>query len=206
MKVTLIGLGNSAGDLTKKAELALKNASKIIARTTFEGLKKYEVETLDNIFLSSRNFDTLNKNLAAHVLNAAKEQPVCYCVDGAVCEDEACRIILKKHPETEVIEGVAKSTHIASLARLKMSQYCAVSSYDIDSLKSCPAAVVYDMDCDYIASLVKERLSDLFGEERDCTFVSGDKSTRIKVFEIDRQKDYDCTCAVAVEEGEFLKK
>ncbi|MDE7439910.1 MAG: nucleoside triphosphate pyrophosphohydrolase [Clostridia bacterium] len=206
MKITLIGLGNSENDLTKKAELALKNASKIIARTAFASLKNYEVETLDKIFLSSRNFDTLNKNLATFVLNAAKLSEVCYCVDGAVCEDEACRIILKKHPETEVIEGVAKSAHAASIARLSSSQYCAVSAYDIGSLKSSPAAVVYDVDCDYIASLVKERLSDLFGEESGCVFVRGESATRIKIFEIDRQKDYDLTCAVAVEEGDFLKK
>lgn len=206
MKITLIGLGNSENDLTKKAELALKNATKIIARTAFAGLKNYEVETLDNIFASSRNFDTLNKNLAAHVLNAAKAQDVCYCVDGAVCEDEACRIIAKKHAETEIIEGVSKSAHAASLAHLKGTQYCAVSAYDIESLKSAPAAVVYDIDCEYIAGLVKERLSDLFGEEMDCTFVRGEHVQCIKVYEIDRQKNYDCTCAVAVEENEFLKK
>ncbi len=206
MKITLIGLGNSENDLTRKAESVLNNAKKIIARTSFAGLKNYEVETLDDIFKSSRNFDTLNKNLALKVLNEAKIQPVCYCVDGAVCEDEACRIIMKKHPETEVIEGVSKSSHIASIARLSRSQYCAVSAYDIASLKSTPSAVVYDMDCDYIASLVKERLSDLFGEESDCVFVRGDKAIRIKIYEIDRQKDYDCTCAVAVEEGDFLKK
>ncbi|MDE5942954.1 MAG: nucleoside triphosphate pyrophosphohydrolase, partial [Clostridia bacterium] len=42
--------------------------------------------------------------------------------------------------------------------------------------------------------------------ERDCTFVRGNVVTKIKVYEIDRQKDYDYSCAVAVEEGEFLKK
>lgn len=206
MKITLIGLGNSENDLTKKAELALNSAEKIIARTAFAGLKNYEVETLDEIFLSSRNFDTLNRNLAAHVLSAAKERDVCYCVDGAVCEDEACRIIMTKHAETEVIEGVSKSAHAASVAHLKGAQYCAVSAYDISSLKSTSAAVVYDMDCDYIAGLVKERLTDLFGEETDCVFVRGDKATKIKVYEIDRQKAYDCTCAVAVEEVDFFKK
>lgn len=206
MKITLIGLGNSENDLTKKAELALKNASKIISRTSFAGLKNYDVETLDKVFLSSRNFDTLNKNLAARVLDAAKAQDVCYCVDGAVCEDAACKIIMKKHAQTEIIEGVSKSAHAASVARLNSSQYSAVSAYDVNSLKSAPAAVVYDMDCEYIAGLVKERLSDLFGEETDCVFVRGENATRIKIYEIDRQKEYDGSCAVAVKEGDFLKK
>ena len=210
MKITLIGLGNSKGDLTVKAERALKSATKIIARTantaSFANLEGFKVETLDNIFLSSRNFDTLNKKLANAVLDESKTADVCYCVDGGVCEDEACAIIIKKHRDTEIIEGVPKSAHAACVAHLKSPLYCAVSAYDTDKLKSGRAAVVYNIDCYYIASLVKERLSYLYGEECDCVFVRGDKATRIKVYEIDRQKDYDYSCCVAVEEKEFLKK
>lgn len=208
MRITLIGLGNCPDDLTKKAELALSAASRIIARTdgtaSFKSLSGYNVETLDGVFVSSRNFDTLNKNLAAAVLDAAKTEDVCYCVDGAVCEDAACSIILKKHADTVIIEGVPKSALAAGAARI--SSYSAVSAYGVDGLKSASAAVVYDIDCYYIASLVKQKLSDLYGEETDCTFVRGENPSRIKVYEIDRQNEYDYSCAVAIEEGEFLKK
>ena len=210
MKITLIGLGNSEGDLTVNAERALKSATKIIARTadtaSFANLKGYGVQTLDNLFLSSRNFDTLNKKLASAVLDAAKVSDVCYCVDGAVCEDEACKIIIKKHKDILIFEGVPKSAHAASLAHLNSSTYCAVSAYDTEKLKSGHAAVVYDIDCDYIAGLVKGRLSYLYGEECDCVFVRGGKAIPIKVYEIDRQKNYDYSCAGAIEEKEFLKK
>ncbi|MDE7181926.1 MAG: nucleoside triphosphate pyrophosphohydrolase [Clostridia bacterium] len=210
MKITLIGLGASDGGLTKRAETALKEAQKIYARTaqtvSYKNLAGYEVEALDNLFDKSRNFDTLNKKLAAEVLNAAKVQTVAYCVDGAVCEDEACKIILKKCKDCEIIEGVPKSAHAASLAKFTAAQYTAVSAYAVESLKSCAAAVVYDIDCYFTASKVKQVLSKLFGEEADCSFVRGEACKKIKVFEIDRQKDYDYSCAVAVEEGEFLKK
>lgn len=210
MKVTLIGLGNLKGDLTERAFKALKSAKKIIARTantaSFANLEGFVVETLDNLFECSRNFDTLNKKLAAAVLSAAKESDVCYCVDGAVCEDEACRIILNKHKDTEIIEGVSKAAHCASLARLSAAQYSAVSAYSAEELKSCRAAVVYDIDCYYVATLVKEKLSSLFGDEADCTFIADGKAEKIKIYEIDRQKKYNLSCAVAVEEGEFLKK
>lgn len=210
MKVTLIGLGNLKGDLTVRAEQALKSAHKIIARTantaSFASLENFGVETLDNLFEKSRNFDTLNNKLASAVLAAAKESDVCYCVDGAVCEDEACRIILKKHKDTEIIEGVSKSARAASLAKLSAAQYSAVSAYNVENLKSCRAAVVFDIDCYYIATLVKEKLSMLFGDEVDCTFICGNLATKIKVYEIDRQKNYDYSCCVAVEEDEFLKK
>ncbi len=210
MKVTLIGLGTQEGDLTKRAESALSAASEIIARTgetaSFKSLSGFNVQTLDGVYRSSRNFDTLNKNLAAAVLSAAKKSDVCYCVDGAVCEDESCKIILSKHKDCEILEGVSKSAHAAAVAKLKGTQYTAVSAYDISSLKSCRAAVVYDIDDGYCASLVKEKLSDFFGEEEDCSFVRGDTVNKIKIYEIDRQKEYDCTCAVVKEEGEFLSK
>lgn len=210
MKITLIGLGICAGDLTKKAENALNSATCIIARTasspSFGSIKGYDVKTLDGLFLKSRNFDTLNKKLAAAVLDASKTSDVCYCVDGAVCEDEACRLILSKRPETEIIEGVSKSGYAASLARLKTTQYTAVSAYDIKNLKSTPAAVVFDIDCEFIASSVKEILSEFFGEESDCTFIRGEEILKIKVYEIDRQKNYAVPCTVVAEEGDFLTK
>ncbi len=188
----------------------MDGAERIIARTreteSFKQLEKYNAETLDDIFLSSRNFDTLNKKLAAAVINAAKTSTVAYCVDGAVAEDEACSIILKKHKDIEVIEGVSRVSVIKNAANLRRSNVTAVSAYDVRNLKSCPAAVVYDIDDDFAASEVKIVLSDLFGEESDCYFVRGDKAVKIKIYEIDRQKNYSLGCAVAVEEGEYLQK
>lgn len=210
MSITLIGLGIRKGDLTLSADRALKNADKILARTaasgSFKSLENYTVETLDRIFEKSRNFDTLNKNLAKEVLTAGKTGNVCYCVDGAVSEDEACRIILKKDKNAVVYEGVSRVSHIKNLAKLSCSTVTALSAYEVRTLKSCRAAVVYDIDDEYAASEVKIVLSDLFGEETECAFVRGDEVKKIKIYELDRQKNYDMTCAVAVEEGEFLKK
>ena len=62
------------------------------------------------------------------------------------------------------------------------------------------------MDDFYLASEVKQKLTDIFGEECGCTFIEGDSVHKIKVYEIDRFKTYSADCAVAIEEGEFLKK
>ena len=100
MKITLIGLGVREGDISLGAKFALDGAGRIIARTgsteSFASLRGYAVETLDGVYEKSRNFDTLNKNLAAAVIKAAREGDVCYCVDGAVSEDESCKIIAEK--------------------------------------------------------------------------------------------------------------
>ncbi len=209
MSVTLIGLGIKQGDLTKSAENALSAADEIIARTShsasFANLQGFNARTLDDIFLKSRNFDTLNKNLAKEVLKAGRSGRVCYCVDGAVSEDEACKIILSR-TKAEVCEGVSHVSHILNAAGMKSGQITSLSAYEARALKSCRAAVIYDIDDQFAASEVKLVLSELFGEECYCAFVRGDKAKKIKVYEIDRQKEYDMSCAVAIEEGDFLKK
>lgn len=164
------------------------------------------MQTLDDVYKSSRNFDTLNKKLAAAVISASKQTPVCYCVDGSVCEDESCKIILKKHKDCEVLDSVSKASAAYTSARLLTPEYASVSGYSVQNLKSCRAVCVYDVDCDYIASLVKAKLGEIFGEEEPCAFIRGNTVKKIRIYEIDRQKNYDGTCAVAVEEADFLKK
>ena len=156
MKITLIGLGVQEGDLSARAEKALESGAKIFVRTalapSYKSVEKHNPQSLDYLFESSRNFDTLNKKLASAVLAAAKQSDVIYCVDGAVCEDIACKIILSRHRDTEVYEGVSKAARAASLARLKSTQVTGISAYDIKNLKSTPAAAVYDMDSFFAAS------------------------------------------------------
>lgn len=210
MNITLIGLGIGENGISKKAESALEKADSILVRSqlaqSYKSVEKYAPKTLDDIFKSSRNFDTLNKKLASAVILEAKKANVCYCVDGAVCEDAACKIILSQAKDVEVIEGTSKVAYAANIARIKSMQVTGISAYDIKSLKSTPACVVYDMDNYFAATDVKIKLSDLFGEESDCSFIRAGECKKIKVYEIDRQKDYDMTCSVAVEERDFLHK
>lgn len=210
MSITLIGLGIREGDLTLSAKRALDSADEILARTceteSFKSISGYKVQALDEVFKSSRNFDTLNKNLASKVIAAGKRGNACYCVDGAVSEDEACKIILSKCKGVNVCEGVSRISHVKNAANMRSESVCALSAYSVRTLKSCRAAVVFDIDDEYAASEVKIVLSDLFGEESGCTFVRGDAAKKIKIYEIDRQKTYGLDCAVAVEESEFLKK
>ena len=210
MKITLIGLGVREGDMSMRAVNALTSGAKVLARTalapSFASVKDYGAQPLDELFARSRNFDTLNRRLAKAVLDAAKQQDVVYCVDGAVCEDNACKIILARHRDTEVIEGVSKAARAACLAKVKGSQVTGISAYDIKNLKSSPAVAVYDIDSFFAASEVKLALSDLFGEETVCAFIRGDAVKRIKIYELDRQKDYDMSCAAVVEESDFLHK
>ncbi len=197
-------------DISLSAKKALDNATLILARSekmcAFATLAEYAVRTLDGVYQTCRNFDTLNKKLANAVLQAAKDTDVVYCVDGAVCEDEACKIILSRKKGVTVHQGVSKSARVRSLAKLKSESVTALSAYAVEGLKSCPAAVVYDIDDMRAAEQVKMRLTELFGEETICAFVRGNTVKKIAIYEIDRQKRYGGDCAVAVEEGDFLTK
>ncbi|MCD8201844.1 MAG: nucleoside triphosphate pyrophosphohydrolase [Clostridia bacterium] len=210
MNITLVGLGTEVGDMSCGAKNALDGAKKIIARSermcAYEALRGYDVETLDAVFESSRNFDTLNRNLAQKVISESKTCPVVYCVDGCVSDDEACRVILSKCKDVTVFEGVSKTQKFRTLAKIRSSVVTSCSAYDVETLRPSTACVVYDIDDPRAAELTKERLTELFGEEETCTFIKGGKTQDIKIYEIDRQAPYGIDCAVAVDEKDFFKK
>ncbi|MCD8205215.1 MAG: nucleoside triphosphate pyrophosphohydrolase [Clostridia bacterium] len=210
MSITLIGLGTEKGDMSMDAKNALDVAEKIMARSekmcAFSALDGYEVETLDSIFESSRNFDTLNKNLAQKVISEGRNRKTVYCVDGCVSDDEACKVILSKGKDVTVYEGVSKAQKFRTIAGMRSSVVTSCPACDAENLRPCTACVIYDIDDAHAAELTKERLSELFGEEETCSFIKGGKAVKMKIYEIDRQAPYGLDCAVAVDEVDFFKK
>ena len=66
--------------------------------------------------------------------------------------------------------------------------------------------IVYDLDDRSLASDVKLLLGDAYGEEIRAKFLIGGKAKKIELFELDRQKSYDYTSALAIEEIDLLQK
>ena len=162
-------------------------------------------ETLDYIYGKSRNFDTLAKNLAAAVSDAAKGANVAYCVDGCAAEDVSARLVAKKHKGARVLSGVSKSSRAFAAANLAAG--AAVSAYDMQSYSRAVLPLcVYDVDCDLIAGDVKLKLCDMFGDEADAFFVSEKGAKKIKLFEADRQNDYGAFSAIVLGDIPLLEK
>lgn len=162
-------------------------------------------ETLDYIYGKSRNFDTLAKNLAAAVSDAAKGANVAYCVDGCAAEDVSARLVVKKHKGARVLGGVSKSSRAFAAANLAAG--AAVSAYDMQSYSRAVLPLcVYDVDCDLIAGDVKLKLCDMFGDEADAFFVSEKGAKKIKLFEADRQNDYGAFSAIVLGDIPLLEK
>ena len=217
--ITIIGLGNEKGDLTKRGEAcilqAAQSGAKILVRTALT--KSYqsvldlgvEHQTLDEIYAKSKNFATLTKNLVKAVADSGEN--TVYLVDGNVTEDVSAKTLIKRFKnKVQVIDGVSKVAQIARAACLGGCSYTAVSAYELfdeaaQGTLSFPL-IVYDVDDRAFASDCKLLLGDLFGEESKAKFIQDGKAKTIELFELDRAKQYDYSTALVIEKTPLLDK
>ena len=217
--ITVIGLGVEKGDLSRRGEQIIvdgaKAGRKIVVRTANTSSYQTVVElgvqhsTLDCVYESSRNFATLAKNLAKAVAELGDD--AIYLVDGAATEDNSVKALLKRtRGKLEIVDGVSKTTALVRAANFKGCSYTAVSAYELferaQSGNLSLPLVVYDLDDRGLASDVKLLLGNLYGEETAVKFILGGKSKNVPLYELDRQKKYDYTSAVAIEEMDLLEK
>lgn len=204
-------MGCAPQDLTAGGKEAILAADKVILRTgethPAESVRALGVPfaTLDYIYEKSRNFDTLAKNLAAAVGEAAKGANVAYCVDGNAAEDVSARLVLAKHKDARAVGGVSKSS--SAFAAANVPSGTAVSAYDMDAYdRACLPLCVYDIDCALVAGDVKLKLCEMFGDETAVYFVSEGKAEKINLFELDRQKNYGAFTAAVIDKIPLLEK
>lgn len=217
--ITVIGLGVEQGDLSRRGEEIIINGAKagrkIVVRTantqSYQTVLALKVPhtTLDSVYENSRNFATLAKNLAKAVTEQGED--TIYLVDGAATEDNSVKALIKRtRGKIEIIDGVSKTTALVRAAGFKGCSYTAVSAYELFERAqagnlSLPL-VVYDVDDQSLASDTKLLLGNLYGEETQVKFLKGGKAKKIPLYELDRQKGYDYTSAVVIEEMELLEK
>ena len=215
--ITIVSLGVEEGDLTQKGKSAILSAEKVLVRTaltaSYQNVKELgkEHQTLDFVYETAKNFRSLHKKLARVVLEEEKRfQDVVYCVDGSATEDNSVKEILKKRKTAQVISGVSKSENLAKIAKFSGCSFTALSAYEAFEMRKnyglCAPLIIYDLDdCD-LAGDIKLLLADCFGDETECLFIRGGKKKKIKIYELDRQKQYDYSTAVCLEKQEFLQK
>ena len=217
--ITVIGLGVEKGDLTKRGEEIIQKGvaegRPLLVRTantvSYQTLAEMNVPhtCLDYVYENSRNFATLAKNLAKAVADSGDN--AIYLVDGAATEDNSVKALLKRtRGKIEIIDGVSRVTAIARAARFQGCSYTAVSAYELSERAAagelCLPLIVYDVDDGALASDVKLILGDLFGEESKAAYICGGKAKKIALYELDWQKSYDYTTAVAIEKQDLLEK
>lgn len=217
--ITVIGLGAVKGDLTKRGEEEIRKAAqegrKIVVRTaktlSYQTVAEMNVPhvCLDEVYDKSRNFASLAKNLAKAVAEAGED--CVYLVDGAATEDNSVKALLKRtRGKLNVIEGVSKTTALLSAVNFKGCSYTALSAYELAEKAAkgdlALPLLVYDLDDTALASDCKLLLGEKYGEETVVSYIREGKAKKIPLYELDRQKTYDYTSAVAIEEQELLEK
>ena len=212
-KITAIGLGLDENDVTLKAVEVIKSGVKLVARTnlalSYNTVKNLvgEVPSLDYCYEKSRNFDTLNKNLAKEVISMAKTCDVAYLVDGSAVEDNSVKEIAKKYKNLEIIAGVSASNKCLEKIKEVESGYTVISAYDITRMRFATyPLIVYAIDTPKTASEVKLILSDLVGEETTATVVNKKGVFEIKLYELDRIGGYGYDCSLYISKNSLTQK
>lgn len=159
---------------------------------------------LDGLYEKSRSFTTLAKNIAKEVTRLAEGKNLCYVVDGAVTEDAAAQILLKKRG-VRVIEGVGKAATAAAAAGL-YGAFTGVSAYETDGRELTLPLVVYDLDDKLLASDVKLILMERFGDEAPAYLIHKGEGKKIALYEADREEEYDESTALVVYDIPLLQK
>ncbi|MDY2879825.1 MAG: nucleoside triphosphate pyrophosphohydrolase [Candidatus Borkfalkiaceae bacterium] len=212
MKIILAGTGISVGDLSVRALEAATKDRTVIVKTALTENGKYllgkfpEAVTLDDVYRRSRNFDTLNKNLADAVVALAREKEVVYYVDGNPADDVSCRLLVQKKKVSEIIPSVSKAA--ACLSALGIGgKYSAVSAYELgERMKLTLPLVVFDVDSPYLAGRTKLVLSDAFGDEIPCYKFFRGGFKKIKLYESDYGDEFDYSSCLVIDELKLTEK
>ena len=160
-------------------------------------------ETFDALYERSRSYEAIVRAIVREVRRLGKECSVCYCVDGSPAEDRAAQALMK-YAQTQVVDGVSKAS--AAAVKAGIGNFLALSAYDAAEAKLALPLVVYDLADAALAGDVKLALCNAFGDDAPALFVRGGRAEKIALWEADRQKCYDATCALVVPEIPLLEK
>ncbi len=164
-----------------------------------------KITSLDFVYEKSRNFDTLNNNLAKEVISASKTEDVLYLVDGNATLDNSCKIIIEKHKDTEIIDGITRAQKCATKYKLTKNYY-SISAYDIENVKPYLPLIVYDVDNKFVASKVKLKLASIFGDDIPCCKFSDISEKNIRLYEMDYDDNFDYSTAILIDELSLTEK
>ncbi len=212
-KIILVGLGTDKNDITLKAQSLINSDLIKVVRTKLtlsaDALKESDKEyiSLDFVYEKSRNFDTLNKNLAKEVISYAKNSDVVYFVDGSVNNDNSCKEIIKKYKNVEIYTGISYADKTFERLRICKESFSQYSAYDIinfDTINS--NSVIYAITSKQIASNVKLRLMEIFGEEIKIYFTNNQTVKEIFLYELDWQDGYDYSTTIYIPKLDYLQK
>ena len=203
--IKVVGLGCKEDQITLAGVKAIKESKKVFIKTALTETFKYfqdnniDVISFDYVYEKAEDFSNLDEEIVNSLLN---EENACFCVNGSGFEDRAV-IELQKKTQVEIIPSVSLGsnyeTPALNVTRISAYELTSTPGFNYDSRGT---LIIVDIDNAYIASEVKLVLSNILGDDQDIRF--NDKV--IKIYEIDRQNDYDYKTTIIVDPIDITKK
>ena len=203
--ITVVGLGVDKDQITLAGVKEIIKAKKVFVKTALTETFSYfeenniNVTTFDYIYEQAEDFSNLDEKIVEILLN---EKDVVFCVNGSGYDDRAVKALSQK-TYIKIVPSVSLGTLFEkpALNMLKISAYELIDSkgFNYDTRGS---LCIVDIDNELIASDVKLILSNILGDEQDIRF--NDK--QIKIYEIDRQGEYNYKTTIFVDPIELTKK
>lgn len=204
-EITVVSLGPGSRELlTLGAVDAMKKAPRLILRTQMCDAADYlreiglSFDTLDQLHEESFDFDDLIQRSARAVLDAAKDGNVCYAVLDAAADQTVKR--LREQAQATVLSGVPLAAPCLAAAPFQDKiEIQTASSLSVTGTQN--ALLILECDSRILTGQCKLELLRWYDPDQPALFFPPQKEAvrrwvRLPLCEIDRQRDYDHTCAV----------
>ncbi len=206
--ITVIGVGNTPEDLTLKARDAIERAAAVAVKTqktpALKAVKK-AVFSMDDIFQSADDFDSLDRKIAERLIDLEnKNGSVAYCTDGDGLTDGIALALKEQGAAFEIIRGVGGGAQSPCSAKLTMTAYRAVELKPY--IDSGAALEIIEIGDRFIAGELKLYLSEYYDAEQEVVMCRNGKSEKTTLENIDRAEKYDITTALFIDGDSSLGK
>lgn len=208
-KITAIGVGLEAKQLTLGAVELLSSGARVILHTGHIGCAQWltergiAFETLDELYDACDDFDEHARRAAEHVIGAAEAGDVVYAVYDV--RDRSVLELGKRVRELRIVPG--PPVEDALFAYLDGATHMLEAS-DWENFRLSPmdATLVREIDSRELAAEVKLRLMECYPDETRCYISNRDGISRLPLYDLDRMKTYDHrTCALVPPQRDLTK-
>lgn len=218
--ITLVCVGSGDPELLNAETIfTLRKSTCLILRTSRSPItswleqKSIDFSSLDELYESVDNFDSLNSMIAKHLWSSAKQQPVVYAVSDLMT-DSSVKVLYTLRPDNgiiEVIPGINLSDIFRSYALpfLPSSDLRTVSATDFILGDYDPniSVLITELDNPILAGDVKIILSSCLADETSVYYFHNQtQPVQIPVFELDRQNHIDHLSAVLIPGSSYLNR
>ena len=199
-RITIIGMGWTAGQLTLDAARVLESGAKVILHTDRCGCAQWLVErgvafeSLDMLYETCEDFDEHANAAADAVLRAAEAGDVAYGVFDV--RDRSAQRLAERASVSVIAGPPAEGALLAyALGETKSVEASAWEDFHPAARENC---LIRELDSRELAAEVKLRLMEVYPEEQAVWLLNGEaEPVSMPLYELDRGDIYDHrTCAL----------